>query len=137
MERNDEFLAANERGRRLRRKTPPALAARYDRRSGRVIVGLSSGLDIVFSPRDVEGLENATPSQLDLIEITPSGLGLYFPRVDADVYLPGLLEGVLGSKKWMAARMGAAGGKSTSAAKRRAAKANGRLGGRPSKTAAS
>ncbi len=70
------------------------------------------------------------------IEITPSGLGIHFPELDADLYIPALLEGVLGSRKWMAARLGAAGGGRISAAKRRASRANGRLGGGPKKAAA-
>ncbi|HZS28339.1 MAG TPA: hypothetical protein VFB76_14000 [Candidatus Angelobacter sp.] len=65
------------------------------------------------------------------IEISPSGFGIYFPKLDADLYLPAILEGLLGSKKWMAARLGQVGGKSRSAAKRAAARANGKLGGRP------
>ena len=134
---SDVFRAANERGRRVRKKTPPAVAARYDRSSGRVIVSLGSGVDISFAPRDAEGLENATASQLGQIEITPSGLGIHFPKLDADLYLPALLEGVLGSRKWMAAKLGAMGGRSTSTAKRHASQSNGRLGGRPRKTAAS
>jgi hypothetical protein len=94
-------------------------------------------VDISFSPSDAEGLENATASQLGQIEITPSGLGIHFPKLDADLYLPALLEGVLGSRKWMAAKLGAMGGRSTSVAKRQASQANGRLGGRPRKAAAS
>ena len=121
----DAFRAANERGRRLRRRTSPAVAARYDRQSGRVIVSLQSGVDISFSPERAEGLEEATAAELREVEITPSGLGIYFPRLDADLYLPALLEGVLGSRKWMAARLGAMGGKSTSPTKRRASRANG------------
>lgn len=132
---NDEFRAANERGRRIRRRTPLAAAARYDRGNGRIVVGLSSGIDISFPPASAEGLEHAKPSQLEHIEITPSGLGLYFPKLDADVYVPALLQGVFGSRKWMAARLGAAGGKRTSPAKQRASRANGRLGGRPKKAA--
>jgi len=94
-------------------------------------------VDISFSPSNAEGLEHGTARQLEKIDITPSGLGLYFPRLDADIYLPGLLGGVLGSTKWMAAKLGAKGGASRSAAKRRASRANGRLGGRPPKTVAS
>jgi hypothetical protein len=86
-----------------------------------------------FSPRDAQGLENAKPSQLDEIEISPSGLGIHFPKLDADFYLPSLLEGFLGSRRWMASRLGRVGGKSRSLAKRAAAKANGRMGGRPKK----
>jgi hypothetical protein len=136
MASTDEFRTANERGRTQLRKTPPATAAHYDRKMGRVVVSLASGVDISFSPRDAEGLQHATDAQLQRIEITPSGLGLHFPKVDADLYLPALLEGALGSRKWMAARLGAIGGKRTTVAKRRASRANGRLGGRPKKVKA-
>lgn len=136
MASTDDFGAANERARRQLRKTPPATAAHYDRKMGRVVVSLASGVDISFSPRDAEELQGATNTQLQSIEITPSGLGLHFPKLDADLYLPALLEGVLGSRKWMAARLGAIGGKRTTLAKRRASRANGRLGGRPKKVKA-
>lgn len=134
---HEAFRQANERGHRLLRNTAAAVGARYDRKRGRVIVTLSSGVDISFPPEKAEGLENATASQLAAIEITPSGLGIHFPKLDADLYLPALLEGVMGSRKWMAAKLGAEGGKSTSLTKRRASRANGRLGGRPRKVVAS
>ncbi|MGD0777782.1 MAG: DUF2442 domain-containing protein, partial [Candidatus Solibacter sp.] len=85
------------------------------------------------SPSDVEGLEDANAAQLSEIEISPSGFGIHFPAVDADLYVPGLLEGILGSKTWMAARLGQIGGQSRSRAKKAASRANGKLGGRPRK----
>lgn len=135
MASKDSYREATKRGKTQRKRTPPAVAARYDRGRDRVVVTLGSGVDVSFSPSSAEGLENATASQLQPIEITPSGLGIYFPKLDADLYLPALLEGVLGSRKWMAAKLGANGGKSTSRAKKRAARANGHLGGRPRKAA--
>jgi Protein of unknown function (DUF2442) len=114
---------------------PMATAAYYDPTSGNIMVKLSTGIGIFFSPDDVEALQGATPTQLKKIEITPSGFGLYFPQVDADIDVPNLLDGVLGSRKWMAARLGAQGGKARSLAKRTAARANGALGGRPRKSA--
>ena len=57
------------------------------------------------------------------------------PHMKANAYIPALLEGFLGSKRWMAARLGELGGKAKSAAKARASRANGRLGGRPKKVA--
>jgi hypothetical protein len=59
--------------------------------------------------------------------------GLHWPRIDADVYIPALLEGVFGSKRWMAQQMGRAGGHSKSSAKQVAARKNGAKGGRPRK----
>lgn len=131
-----EIREVNERGREMRASVPRVVAARYDRRLGRVVLSLSSRLDVMFAPEDVEGLDEATPAELEPIEISPSGFGIYFPKLDADMYLPGLLEGFLGSRQWMASRMGAAGGQSKSAAKRKAAKKNGKLGGRPKKRVA-
>jgi Protein of unknown function (DUF2442) len=126
---------ANARAARARENGPTAVAARYDRRSGRVIVALSSGIDVMFSPENAQGLEGAKPAQLGIIEISPSGLGLHFPKLDADLYLPPLLAGWLGSRRWMAARMGERGGRERSAAKRAASRENGKLGGRPRKAA--
>jgi hypothetical protein len=116
-----------------RRAGPTAVGARYDRRLGRVFVSLSTGIDVAFAPRDAQGLEKAKPADLSVIEISPSGLGLHFPKIDADLYLPPLLEGFFGSKRWMASRLGRHGGEARTAAKVRAARANGRLGGRPRK----
>jgi len=62
---------------------------------------------------------------------------LHFPKLDADLYLPSLLEGFLGSRRWMAAQLGKAGGQVRSVAKVAAVRANGKLGGRPKKAAAS
>ena len=112
---------------------PTAVTARYDRRVGRLVVGLSSGLEIAFKPHDAQGLQDAPPAQLVDIEISPSGLGLHFPQLDADLYLPALLQGFLGSRRWMAQAMGKAGGLAATQQKAAAARVNGRLGGRPRK----
>jgi hypothetical protein len=133
MELLDQFETANRKGRELQNAQPRAMSAQYDRRIGRVVIRLSTGLDVAFSPRDAEGLEHAAPAQLDPIEISPSGFGIHFPKLDADLYLPALLEGFLGSTSWMASRLGAEGGKTRSAAKASAARRNGRAGGRPRK----
>ncbi len=133
MASSKEFEKAQERAHARFTAFPHAVGAYYDLKNGRVVIELSSKLGVWFSPRDAQGLKSATPAQLEHIEITPSGLGLHFPKLDADLYLPALLEGFFGSKKWMAAQLGAAGGKSRTAAKRSAARANGKLGGRPRK----
>jgi len=115
----------------LRRKFPHAVSARYDRARRKVVVELSSKLTLSFSPQDAQGLENAKPAQLEEIELSPSGFGVHFPKLDADLYIPGLLEGFMGSKKWMTARLGQAGGQSRNRAKKAASRANGLKGGRP------
>ena len=128
-----EFEAANARATAQLGKTPTAVAAHFDERLGTVVIELSTGLSIMFKPRDAQGLENARPEELATIEISPSGLGLYFPALDADLYLPGLLAGFMGSREWMASHLGKAGGSVSTPAKAQASRTNGRLGGRPKK----
>ena len=120
----------------MRNEFPHAVAARYDRHNRKVVIDLSSKLTLSFSPEDAQGLENAKPSDLEVIELSPSGFGVHFPKLDADLYIPGLLEGLMGSKTWMAARLGQIGGRSRSRAKKAASRANGKLGGRPRRDAA-
>ena len=81
-----------------------AITARYDRRTARVVVGLDSSLQVALPVRLAEGLAKASPDDLAEIEISPTGLGLHWPKLDADVYVPALLQGVFGSKQWMAAQ---------------------------------
>ncbi len=127
------FEAANRRGAAKKSAFPAALAVRYDRRISRIVISLASGLEIAFAPRDVQGLEKAHPADLADAEISPSGLGVHFPKIDADIYIPALMEGFLGSKRWMASQMGKVGGLASTDAKVAAARENGKLGGRPRK----
>jgi Protein of unknown function (DUF2442) len=128
------FDAAVTRGKE-RLRGPQATGAHYDAARDRIVVELSTGIEISFSPNQAQGLATARPDDLSEIEITPSGLGLHFPKIDADIYVPALLEGVLGSAKWMAGQMGRIGGAARSASKARAARENGKRGGRPRRIA--
>ena len=112
-----------------------AVSARYDRRRSRVVVALSTGVELTFPTRIAEGLADASPESLAEIEISPAGLGLHWPKLDADLYVPGLLQGVFGSKQWMARQLGAEGGRARTEAKVAASRLNGRKGGRPRKHA--
>lgn len=135
MAKRETFERATARAKELHAVYPKAVAARFDRRLGRVMIRLSTGLDVGFAPTDAQGLEHARPAHLADIEISPSGFGLRFPKIDADIYLPALLEGFFGTKKWAAARLGARGGRATSHAKMTSSRSNGKLGGRPRKVA--
>jgi hypothetical protein len=131
-----ELDEANHRANAQRLAGPVARAVRYDGRRKKLIVNLKKGVDLVFDPSMVQGLEKGSQAGLKEVEITPSGLGLHFPLLDADVYLPALIEGISGSPSWMAAQMGKRGGSIKSQAKAQAARENGKLGGRPAKRAA-
>lgn len=127
-----DFLQA-EANAKATRAAGYAVSARYDSRHGRVVVDLNTGVCIAFPVEIAEGLAGANRADLALIEITPAGTGLHWPRLDADLYIPALLQGIFGSKSWMARQLGAAGGSARSDAKKTAAKVNGSKGGRPRK----
>lgn len=127
-----EFEQAERRMQTLRQHGH-AIAARYDRHRSRVVVSLNTGVQVTFPTELAEGLAGATPDDLANIEISPAGLGLHWPKLDADLYVPALLAGVFGSKRWMAAQLGAAGGRARSSAKTASSRENGRKGGRPRK----
>ena len=125
-----DFQTAVLRGEETRRNGY-AVSAEYDAHQNRLVVGLSSGVIIMVPVHLLEGLAEARAEDLAEIEISPAGLGLHWPRLDADVYVPALMQGVFGTRRWMAAQLGATGGRATSKAKADAARANGRKGGRP------
>lgn len=127
-----EFASANERYRIMRETAPHAVTARYDRKTGRIVVELTNGALFAFPARLAQGLEDGTPEQLAEVEVIAGGYGLHWESLDADLTVPGLLSGVFGTAKWMARRAGQA----TSPAKAAAARANGAKGGRPKKHAA-
>ena len=51
----DELEAANKRAATRLSKTPVAVAAHYDRRRGRLVIDLNTGLQIAFRPHDAAG----------------------------------------------------------------------------------
>jgi hypothetical protein len=100
-----------------------------------LIVKLSSGRRLVLPIEDLQGLGNATSKQIQNYELLGRGTGISFPDLDVDLYVPALIEGVYGNRRWMA-QLGKKGGSAKTAAKRKAAKANGAKGGRPARAAA-
>jgi hypothetical protein len=124
------FAKASERGRRLLVRGPLATAARYV--AGRIHVELNNGCAFEFPVAHAQGLAGAKATDLRTIEVSAAGLGLHWPTLDADLYVPALVKGILGTKQWMT-QIGAVGGRASTVAKAAAARANGKLGGRPRK----
>ncbi|MEA3065486.1 MAG: hypothetical protein QOJ27_1938 [Sphingomonadales bacterium] len=124
-----EIAAARARARLRRATEPHAASARYDRRNDRIVVELTNGATFAFPPHLVEGLSEATADELAEVELLGGGFGLHWETLDVDYTVPGLVNGVFGTAKWMAARAG----RTTSPAKAAAARVNGAKGGRPRK----
>src|SRR5260370_7029016 len=130
-EMDREIDRALARGRRRAISEPRATRARYDRRTGRVVVDLTNGCSFVFPVRSLQGLAKARDAELTDIEILASGHGLHSPPLDTHFTVPGLLMRVFGTRAWMASELARHAGPAKSPAKAAAARANGRKGGRP------
>ena len=98
---DDDRLAAEERMDVLLQSQPRAVRVRYDRHRARIVIRLNTGLDLALPVRLAQGLKGAAEDDLGVIEISPTGLGLHWPRLDADLYVPSLLAGRTGSAAWM------------------------------------
>ena len=109
---------------------PHATSARFDRRASCFVVTLSNGLELGVPVDLAQGIAGANAADLSEIAISPTGLGLHWPRLDADLYLPALLEGVFGTRRWMTRVVGLGDGCSSSSERKAAASANGGCGGR-------
>lgn len=86
-----EAAKATVRGALRRKAESYAVAVEFDPNRRWIVITFNSG-GAVGVPSDlVEGLSNADEKALENVEITPSGLGLYWPDLDVDVYLPSLM----------------------------------------------
>jgi hypothetical protein len=83
-----------------------------------LIVGLSNGRRLVIPIEDLQGLGNATHEQLQNYELLGRRTGISFPDLDVDLYVPALIEGVYGNRRWMA-QLGRKGGRAKTEAKRK------------------
>lgn len=89
-----EITEANRRADEMKKAFSPAVSVRYDEQISKIVITLANGIELTFAPSKVRGLENAKPAGLLNAEISPSGLGIHFPYIDADVYIPSLLRSV-------------------------------------------
>lgn len=95
-------------------------------------MGLTNGRRQFLQRENLQDLESATKEQLANVQVEMCGTSLSWPDLDVDLYVPSLLKGIYGTKRWMS-ELGRLGGSVNSTSKTTAAKLNGRKGGRPRK----
>ena len=86
-------------------KKTVAVAA-YDPGRRTLELTFSDGTALTTPVDIVQGLADASDADLAEIKIEAGGQGLHWPRLDADVWVPGLVQGITGTKAWMAALSG-------------------------------
>jgi hypothetical protein len=125
--------AATRRGKALRDRGELALSARYDRKTKRLRIELVSGVEISIPIALLEGLSDQPGAVIETVLVDGGGYTLTWPSLDVDLAVPDLIAGCFGSRAWMSA-LARRGGSASTPAKRRAARENGKKGGRPRKT---
>jgi hypothetical protein len=96
-----ESKAARRYMREMRKHVPHAVTASYQPQLRKILVTLSDGLEIALDPKRIQTLEDARPSALKNIEINAAGYELFFPALDDGIWVPGLLQGLMGTRSWM------------------------------------
>jgi hypothetical protein len=125
-----QLAEADKRGLKAEKTEPEVTAVRYDRNSNLIVLNLANGAAFSFPPNLVEGLADASPSEIADVQILPGGDALRWAGIDIDLGVPELVAGAFGTRAWMA-QLGRVGGQVKSKAKAAAARENGKKGGRP------
>ncbi len=130
----DRFQAARARGKARAQDASALVGAHYDPAADAVLLTFRGGGSMTIPRRVIPGLEGHAASALEAMTVSPAGDALLWPALDADVYVPGLVERAFGNKLFAAAA-GRRGGQRRTKAKMAAARRNGAKGGRPRKRA--
>lgn len=129
---DDRYLEATRVGSARKEKGDLARSACYDAGSKRLQIELRSGIGLSIPVAKVQGLADAPGDIVGTVRVDGGGYSLHWPTLDLDLSVRDLVAGCFGSRAWMSA-LGKQGGAITSEAKRRAARENGKKGGRPPK----
>lgn len=131
-EDRERYARARETGEREAHDSSAVSAARYIGRRDAIELEFVGGGTMTIPRHSISELTDAPPSVLSSLTVSPAGDALACRALDVDIYIPGLVERVFGTRI-LAASSGRRGGRRTSKVKAAAARQNGAKGGRPRK----
>lgn len=106
----------------------------YNAKTDAIRLTLSSGVRLSIPRSQIPPLAKAEPEQLAAVYAGNGGATISQDDLDVDVFVPGLLDRLFG--RTIRGNLGSRAGKVSTLAKARAARKNGRKGGRPKKRTA-
>jgi len=131
-EDRERYARARETGEREAHDPSAVTAARYIGRLDAIELEFVGGGMMTIPRHSIPEFADAPPSALSSLTVSPAGDALASRALDVDIYIPGLVEHVFGTRIF-AALSGRRGGRRTSKVKTAAARQNGAKGGRPRK----
>ncbi|HEY5329197.1 MAG TPA: DUF2442 domain-containing protein [Acidobacteriaceae bacterium] len=96
-----ELERAEKRGQETYDNVPHAIEATYVPSIRRLLILLSNGLEISLRQDEFATFRNASPSDLETIELNAEGFEIHFPKIDEGFWIPDLLEHLLGVRKFL------------------------------------
>lgn len=125
---NKEIAAAVKRSKAS--QMVRATEAKYVPSLDVLVLQLTNGTRAVLPREQLQGLQEGSRREIGHFKLVGGGSGLYWPELDVDLSVEGLVNGIYGTRQWMST-LGRMGGSVRSKAKSEAARRNGLKGGRP------
>lgn len=95
----EEMLAKASAAGAKELERPRAKEVRYEAERVRLVIELVSGATLDIPLPMTERLSNASERERGVMELTPFGLGIHWPLVDEDLYVPRLVERYTASRQ--------------------------------------
>ena len=100
-ELNKEIKLAKKAGKKAYLNEPRAVSVKYNKKTGRVIIDLITGVSFMFPASMAEELVDVSKSDLSDVSVLADGFAIYWEKIDVALSVPDLLKGVFGSRAWM------------------------------------
>ena len=100
-ELDKEIKLAKKAGKEAYLNEPRAVSVKYNKKTGRVIIDLITGVSFMFPASMAEELVDVSKSDLSDVSVLADGFAIYWKKIDVALSVPDLLKGVFGSKAWM------------------------------------
>lgn len=100
-ELDKEIKLAKKAGKEAYLNEPRAVSVKYNKKTGRVIIDLITGVSFMFPASMAEELVDVSKSDLSDVSVLADGFAIYWEKIDVALSVPDLLKGVFGSKAWM------------------------------------
>jgi len=111
---------------------PRIKSVRYVAEMDIFVLQMSDGTYPTLPRKLVQELQGVSRAKAAKVVADRAANAIRWPELDVDLYVPSLVEGIFGTKKWMS-DIGKLGGAVRSKSKSEAARRNGAKGGRPRK----
>lgn len=79
-----------------------ARSVTYSSDTGLIHIQTTEGEQFSISAAWLQCVANASDEQIGNMELSPAGVGIHWPELDADLLVDSLCRGMYGSPRWMA-----------------------------------